>query len=225
MTNRWPILVLYIILTAGGLWHILGWFQTTMRVMASPLLIVLAGISIISVWSRIRSEQQNHQQKGRRFLQWSLLVILGGFAVETIGVKTGWIFGDYVYGSTLVPNVFGVPVAIGFAWILITVSATAIAYRLKCFQRHALIGIVAAAMLMVLFDMFMEPAAVALNYWNWQGSDIPLSNYIAWFVLGGIFIAIGNIRDVFPEQMPWFLVHLYIAQLIYFLLIYAKPDS
>jgi hypothetical protein len=36
----------------------------------------------------------------------------------------------------------------------------------------------------LLFDIIMEPVAIALDFWRWPMDIVPLQNYIAWFVLG-----------------------------------------
>lgn len=41
-----------------------------------------------------------------------------------------------------------------------------------------LTGLVAA-----LFDFVLEPSAVSLGYWSWQGGVVPPRNYAAWFFL------------------------------------------
>ena len=44
--------------------------------------------------------------------RWSLTMFLG-FAIEVLGVATGWLFGDYSYGSGLGPKALEVPLADG----------------------------------------------------------------------------------------------------------------
>src|SRR5689334_14519765 len=41
---------------------------------------------------------------------------LGGFAVEALGVATGFPFGTYVYSGQLGPKLLGVPLIIPLAW-------------------------------------------------------------------------------------------------------------
>ena len=37
-----------------------------------------------------------------------------------------------------------------------------------------------AAVLTALYDVVIEPVAIALDYWQWGGGEIPLQNYLAW---------------------------------------------
>jgi putative membrane protein len=39
----------------------------------------------------------------------------------------------------------------------------------------------------VLFDVVLEPVAMALDYWQWRGDAVPLQNYLAWFVIAFAF--------------------------------------
>jgi putative membrane protein len=75
---------------------------------------------------------------------------------------------------------------------------------------------------MTLFDFFMEKAAVKLNYWTWESGTIPIQNYIAWFVLGFVFSILGLKLGLFKTKITSKAVHLYIAQLIYFLMVTFK---
>ena len=200
--------LMYFLLFAGGLWHILGVFQHAMQVLASPLLIA---ISLIALGLMLRQTDR----KGR-FLLWAVVLFVGGFLAETIGVKTGLVFGNYMYGDILQPQIAGVPVAIGFAWIGIELSSLAVA-RSVVKRRLALLPVI-TALLMVGFDVLMEPSAEALGYWHWQGG-IPLQNYLAWFVLGLLFAYIGRALKVLQTPAPRWVWHAYWAQLLYFVMI------
>ena len=34
-----------------------------------------------------------------------------------------------------------------------------------------------------IFDVIMEPVAMELDYWDWAGGNIPMQNYVAWFII------------------------------------------
>jgi putative membrane protein len=36
---------------------------------------------------------------------------------------------------------------------------------------------------MVLLDLMIEPVAIRLDFWHWQGGSIPIQNYIMWFLV------------------------------------------
>lgn len=197
----------------------LGVFQTLMRILAAPLLISLSLIAFVAAF-RILSDQKIRL----RLLGWSILVIIGSFAIEWIGVKSGKIFGSYAYGETLQPILFGVPVAIGFAWLCMLLTSTAVMQRIlpKFFSYHFVVQAISISLLMVLFDIVMEPAAMKLGYWTWLGGSIPIQNFIAWFGISLLFAAIGLRLRLFNAKLPSFVFHAYLAQLIYFGLVILK---
>ena len=217
--SRIPTAALYFFLFAGGLWHILGVFQTLMRILAAPLLIALSLIAF-AVTFRILNDQKTRLL----LLCWAILVIIGSFIIEWLGVKTGKIFGHYAYGETLQPILFGVPIAIGFAWLCMLLTSTAVAKRIlpKFSNYHFMIQAISISLLMLLFDLVMEPAAMKLGYWTWLASSIPNQNFIAWFVISLFFAMIAVRIKLFQEKSPAIVFHAYFAQLVYFGMVILK---
>ncbi|MBN1241482.1 MAG: carotenoid biosynthesis protein, partial [Spirochaetales bacterium] len=73
-----------------------------------------------------------------------------------------------------------VPVVIALNWVLVAHGAWALARRLV---PRSFAAVPAAAAIATAFDWIMEPVAIRLGYWTWDGVDIPLQNYAAWFVI------------------------------------------
>jgi len=210
--NKIKIIILYILLIAGGLWHMLGVLQNAMRLLAAPMIVALC---LALCYEYLR----NHFN--RKFILWGVFVCMAGFFIELIGVKTGAIFGSYFYGAILQPAIWNIPLAIGFAWLAMIVSSAAISQYLlpaRFLQQPARIAL-AIAMLMVIFDLFMEPAATKLGYWTWNTESIPLRNYLAWFVFGFLLSYIGLRLGLFRKKSSALAAHAYIAQLCYFVLV------
>ena len=210
--------VLYLLLGAGGLWHILGVFQEVMRVLASP---IMFGLAVWLFWECWRIYPRRDRAK---FSIVSIAVIVVSFGIEWLGVRTGQIFGSYVYGQTLHPSIDGVPISIGCAWFVMLVASSAVAQKIapqSITQSHFRFSCL-VALLMVGFDLFMEPAAVKLNYWTWVSSRAPLQNYVAWFGLSFAFAIIGLQVGVFRHLFPRIVIHFYFAQLFYFGLVVLK---
>ena len=115
-----------------------------------------------------------------QFLLYLMLCFIVGMAVEWIGIHTGWLFGDYAYGNNLGAKWQGVPWIIGINWGVLSVCTCSVAYyiQLKPFQKA-----ICSAALMTLLDFFIEPVAVASDYWHWNTPEIPVFNYICWFVI------------------------------------------
>ena len=216
--NKLKIGGLYLLLGAGGLWHLLGVFQGAMRVLASPMMFALG------VWLFWECWQTHPKQEKLRFARWSIGVIVGSFCIEWLGVQKGDIFGAYMYGQTLRPTVGGVPISIGCAWFVMLVSSVAVAQTVlpKSFTENGIKLALCVSFLMVCFDLIMEPAAVRLDYWIWEDNHIPLQNYLMWFILSFYFIMIGINIDLFFQPPPHIACHFYFAQLIYFGLVDLK---
>lgn len=209
------LFILYLLLVAGGFWHVLGFFQTLMRLFAAPLLIVLA---LFLAWKMYAV----NRDKKPAFIIWSIIVLFGGFIFEAVGVKTGWIFGDYVYGDVLQPQINHVPIAIGFAWLGIQISSLGFAQWISRNRINVYVLAIITALLMVLFDVLMEPSAIYLGYWTWTDGHPPLHNYVGWLGLGLAFSLLGARLGLFQKTLPPFVRHAYIAQAIYFSLIFIK---
>jgi putative membrane protein len=210
--HKIKIVILYVLLLAGGLWHVLGVLQTAMRELAAPMLAAL------SLWLGYEYFRRHAE---RQFIFWSLLVCLAGFGIELVGVKTGAIFGAYFYGETLQPRLWNVPVAIGFAWLGMIICSTAISQHLfpAHFSNRPVLNAVLIAMLMVIFDWCMEPAAMKLGYWTWRDGNIPPRNYLAWFICGFMLSYSGLRLGLFSKRLSAFAAHAYVAQLGYFALV------
>ena len=206
--------LLYVVLLAGGLWHILSWFQSAMTWLAAPLIMAIAGWVIFEA-------SRGEMSANRRWWLWLAFVFVASIALEWVGVKTGKVFGDYHYGSVLKPFIGPVPLAIGFAWILMTLSGLALAQR--ALRDRAGEQIFAAAGLtaffMLIFDLFMESAAMRLDYWQWANGVVDLANYRVWFVGGFIFTWLGLKFKALPKRIPSLAIHAYFAQLLYFILV------
>ena len=110
---------------------------------------------------------------------------LGGFAVEAIGVATGFPFGTYDYSGQLGPKLLGVPLIIPLAWTWMAWPAWLAAQRLPV-ARWARVGV--AAFGLAAWDLFLDPQMVAEGYWRWQSPTpalpgvpgIPIGNYLGW---------------------------------------------
>ena len=235
--NNAKIIFLYFFLLAGGMWHLLGMFQELMRILAGPLLIGLAIWLLLEYLpgdepkSERRSARisllQNWRRQSRLVL-WFLLVVVLSFSVEWLGVKTGLIFGEYDYGDTLQPLIFGIPLAIGFAWAGMILASVAVVQRFHPGISGRGDGYFAfwVSLVMVLFDMAMEPAAIRLTYWTWAGGEVPLQNYLGWFVTSFILVLAGRWLQLLRKPLPALAFHAFWAQLGYFVLvIMAKSNS
>lgn len=155
-----------------------------------------------------------------------------GFAVEWLGINTGYLFGNYQYGKVLGVQYDGVPFLIGINWFIIMYCTGVISQKLHNWSNKQLAAMQAevkpsvqaisfitdGALLATFFDFVMEPVAVKLGYWQWQESgDIPLYNYTCWFVISMLLLTVFRLLP-FEKDNP-LAVHLFIIQLLFFLLL------
>ena len=66
----------------------------------------------------------------KKFLIKLSLIFLLGLIVEIIGVNYSFFFGEYQYGNNLGVKFFGVPLVIGFNWVLLIILTGNFAHRL-----------------------------------------------------------------------------------------------
>ena len=185
------IVFLIIIYSVG----IFGLLNETLRPKLLPLsffnLLLTAGILLAF-----------HKRTNQHFVYWSLIVFLSGYLLELLGVKTGFPFGNYQYSENLGIRLFDVPLIIGVNWLILLYVCLSLAQRF--FKQNALV-VLFAALSMMLLDMVIEPAAVKLNFWQWQNQIIPLKNYISWFVISGLLGALAirlKLRFDNPLALP-----------------------
>jgi putative membrane protein len=157
------------------------------------------------------------------------LIFALGIALEYVGVTTGLPFGSYRYTGVLVPGLpGGVPLAIGFAWLMVVVAGLFTARRLlnaKSETNNPELFRVSAvgALLVVGMDLLLEPVAYHVKgYWEWLEPGpgyygVPWSNFAAWFVAALLMsLLLGAALKVRSVRWGWVPLALYIMNVILF---------
>ena len=125
-----------------------------------------------------------------------------GFGMEWWGVRSGAVFGAYRYGALLGPGWDGVPWLIGVNWVLLVWAARAWVPDVEgggAVQRG--LRDTAAATLVAVMDMCLEPGATFLGFWTWEHPPVldapwswwwvaPARNYLAWWLLALVMLRI-----------------------------------
>lgn len=169
------------------------------------------------------------QQKNIFFWGFLLTTFLTGMLTEMIGVNKGWLFGNYGYGSLLGPKWNGVPLLIGVNWFMIVFCSGSMVYQMQDWLKRkfdptgvslsrkiSLLSLIAdGAIMATFFDWIMEPVAIKLGFWYWMDSEIPFYNYLCWFVISALLLAL--FRSWSFKRHNFFAVHLLIIQLLFFL--------
>jgi putative membrane protein len=130
------------------------------------------------------------KKKSSSFWIFFIISALAGFLIEVLGVKTGMIFGEYKYLSTLGPKIFEVPPIIGLNWFLMIYCTGSLV--LNSNKSSIFIKSLIGALLMAAFDFFAEPVAIAQNMWSWTNHNPPIQNYVAWFVISFVLLYYFN---------------------------------
>ena len=129
------------------------------------------------------------------------IAFLFGLGIETLGLHTGWPFGVYEYSPTLGPDLFGVPLVVPFAWVMMIHPALTAARRVS----HSWVWLYGGA-IMAAWDLFLDPLMVGAGRWTWEvnGShvpftpDIPLSNLFGWLLAGITIVSLLHL--VLPRE-------------------------
>src|SRR5262249_41115114 len=114
-----------------------------------------------------------------------LVVALAGFGAEALGVHYHVPFGEYVYTATLQPQLFGVPLVMMSAWMVLFAYVRQVTLDLLL---PVWLEVFIAALWMTAIDLVIDPlAAGLLDYWRWveKGSyyGVPVRNFLGWFVV------------------------------------------
>lgn len=122
-----------------------------------------------------------------------LFIAITGFLIEAAGVYTGLIFGYYQYQHTLGIRLLDTPLIIGINWLMLIYFSYHLTASLKI---NGWLRVVAGALIMVTYDLILEPVAIRMNMWNWSGEAIPFQNYAAWFIISLGFLSLLHIFNI-----------------------------
>lgn len=74
-----------------------------------------------------------------------------------------------------------------------------ITFKLKDKKSFYIINGITAGIVGILIDLYFDPVAVSLDWWQWKNGsayfNVPIINYIGWFVFCGGYAAIYNYFD------------------------------
>ncbi len=139
-----------------------------------------------------------------------------GYAIETIGVATGFPYGPFYYGDSLGPKITGlVPYLLPLSWVPLVLGATAataptIPDGKAMSRRRRVLWVLYAAILLTLVDGVLDPGAASLGFWVWPEGGlyygVPVSNYLGWLfsssVAAAILLVLGRRRWVSVPPPP-----------------------
>lgn len=146
---------------------------------------------------------KSQRNPSKKYFIFFLIAFMTGMITEIIGVNSGLLFGHYQYSNVFGLKLFGVPLLIGLNWfIIVTCAGSFFNQNLALvqqkfslnFSKIALViyEIVGGAIIATCFDIILEPVAIELNFWTWENSQVPISNYICWFLISAALLAVNR---------------------------------
>ncbi len=213
--NKLTNYFLVIIFSVGLIGHI---FLLELMKNLTPITLFIVNSVVLFVFLK----NQNDLARKKAIVILSIIFLIT-LLIEIIGEKTGAIFGKYSYGNVLSYNIFeifNVPLIIGFNWVMVILSATALSSKLiaNIYQQIPATGFIAVA-----FDYVLEPVAMQLDYWVWldkyalKSNEVPIENYFAWFIISSIFALV--IKKFNLNLKGNFLMYYFFGQLFFFQLL------
>jgi uncharacterized membrane protein len=218
--NILHIAIIYFLHLMGAFWYVTGYLGDLIHYLAGPFIVIL-GIYTLMILS--------DNFKRTKKLSAALLIGLMGYTLETVGWKTGYPYGEFEYSDILWPLIMGTPLAIAFAWITVTITSLYIA---RAVSSSLSIQVIICGLLALVLDIFMEPVAIKLGWWTWALGWPPITNYVTWALAAMLFAILLIIsshrflpatstqyRISSKSKVQTILPHVYMAQLIYFVLL------
>ena len=122
----------------------------------------------------------------RKAIGWIGVLIAYTYAIELIGVATGWPYGTFEYTVSLGPMIGGVPLALPVFFIPLVMNAYLLCLLLLGPRAsNGWLRLLTVIPTVVAMDVVLDPGAVALGFWSFGGGafyGVPLSNYAGWVV-------------------------------------------
>ncbi len=141
----------------------------------------------------------------RRTLITVMVVGVLTWGIEAIGSKIGVPFGVYSYTDLLQPQLFGVPLLIPLAWMMMLAPSWAVASvivrRERSSWRKRAAFVLISALAITAWDLYLDPQMVGWGFWVWAQPSgyfgIPWVNFLGWILTGAVVTAI-----VRPDNLP-----------------------
>ena len=121
------------------------------------------------------------------------------YAIESLGVATGFPYGSFFYGDALGPTLAGlVPFLLPVSYAPLVVGAVAAAWG-----GPRPLHVAFSALLLVWMDAVLDPGATSLGFWVWPEGGayygVPASNFAGWLLSGTLAAALLLATDRWTE--------------------------
>ena len=124
------------------------------------------------------------------------LLCLYTWAIEWIGVRTGFPYGEFGYGVDLGPMLLGeVPAALPLFFVPIVANAYLLCLLLLGSRaRSAALRVPVAVVAVVGMDLVLDPAAVSIGFWAYEAGGayygVPWTNYAGWVLSATVAVVL-----------------------------------
>jgi putative membrane protein len=129
--------------------------------------------------------------RGRALLALGLVVVYT-YAIEYVGLTTGWPYGTFAYGLDLGPSVRGVPLALPLFFVPLVIDGLLLSVLLLGARaRHRSLRLALAVGFVLLIDLILDPAAVAVGFWSYAEGGyygVPWSNFAGWLLSASVAV-------------------------------------
>lgn len=163
-----PFLIILMMSYAAGItgFLTLDWFPA------------LTPFNLLMCFAALWYYQEANSPRSFRFFLLGIFVYT--WIIECIGVNTGVLFGHYRYDWALGPKLAGTPLMIGINWLVLALAIGAVVQGLKLSR---VLKTILASAAMSLTDVLIEPMAIEYGLWTWMHPEVPLQNYLMWFLV------------------------------------------
>jgi putative membrane protein len=131
----------------------------------------------------------------RRATAGVVLLAAYAYAIELVGVTTGWPYGEFEYVVDLGPTVAGIPLGLPVFFLPLVVNAYLLTVLLLGERAdRARLRVPAVVGVVLCMDLVLDPGAVALGFWRYAAGGpvygVPLSNYAGWVLSATVTVVV-----------------------------------
>jgi uncharacterized membrane protein len=199
----YSILALLIIHLAGAL--VIGFQVEPDVVNLSWLNLLISGAIVLA----------NNTEEHSKFYLFSIVVFVAGLSVEILGVATGFPFGSYYYGNALGWKIFEVPIVLGINWWILVYASIHLSIFIT---KNKIVSMFLAPALMLGMDALIEPLCSKLDFWYWEGNEVPMENYLSWYVISFVLIALYFLNFE-TKKINFVAIGAFLVQILFFALL------
>jgi len=117
-----------------------------------------------------------------------IMMSIYAISIETLAIITGYPYSQFVYTNLIGFKIFGyTPYTVPFAYVPLFIGSIYLAtLKTRTYWKIILL----TAFFVLITDLVLDPAAVALNFWTYFDSGVfygvPFMNFVGWILTGAL---------------------------------------